>query len=184
MINIDDIQYLIKKENIETIFLDVDGVVMNSIECVCGILNERYNTNYHSIDILSWNFNEIKSDITSKEIEDIFNSQIFFDTVQLYDGVLDFIYMYRDKIILFSKGGCENLYKKGIYFGDIPLIGLPLKLSKGWLNMNYKGNALFIDDVTKNLVDSNAHCKILFKEFENGAEWNRNWNGLIMNSWK
>ena len=187
-INVNNIEQMIKDENISTIFLDVDGVVINSVKAMCQLLNDKYNTNCIPFDITSWNFNQIKADLTSQEIENLFNDKKFFDIVLFYDGVFDFIDRYKDKIIFLTKGGHENISNKNILFGNvglssIPIIGLPLIISKGWINMKRRGKSLFIDDCSQNLIDSNADIKILFKEFENDAEWNRNWDGLKMKNW-
>ena len=84
-----------------------------------------------------------------------------------------------------QKGNIRNLELKGCLFEECGLnkvkyIGLPLNKSKGCVDMT---NALFIDDCTKNLNETNAKVKILFREFENDAEWQLGWNGLEMKSW-
>lgn len=192
-INVNDIEQMIESENISTIFLDVDGVVIDSIGAIVRILNYKYGTKCKPSDITSWNFQNVKSDLTSKEIEDIFNDEYFFDKVMFYDGVLEFISKYNDKIIFLTKGGIENIRWKHELFnraevheiiGDIPLIGLPLNISKGWINMGYKGRSLFIDDCSQNLIDSNADIKIMMKEYDNDADWQRNWDGFIMKGWE
>jgi hypothetical protein len=188
-INVNDIEQMIETENISTIFLDVDGVVIDSVGAIVRILNGKYGTKCKSSDITSWNFNEIKSDLTSEEIEDIFNDEEFFNIVLFYDGVFNFIGKYRNKIIFLTKGNHENISHKNILFNsvglsDVPLIGLPLSISKGWINMRRKGKSLFIDDCSQNLIDSNADIKIMMKEHENDAEWQIGWNGLKMKGWE
>ena len=187
-IKVNDIDDLIKKESISTIFLDIDGVVLESVEAMCQLLNNKYRTTVKSVDIKSWNFNEIKSDLTSEEIENLFNDPRFFEIVRVYRGIGKFIDKYRDKIIFLTKGNIENISQKHelfrlSMFKNIPIIGLPLNISKGFINMRYKGQSLFIDDCSQNLIDSNADIKILFKEFDNDAEWQKNWNGMVINSW-
>jgi len=183
MITIEDIIKAIEYENIKYIFLDCDGVIIKSVKAMCELLNERYNKNINPVDILSWNFSEYGS-INSNEIESIFNDKKFFEIIEFYDGVVDFIKEYENKIICVTKGLDENIERKKLLFEkydiNIPIIGLPLNMSKDIINMN---GCLFIDDCVSNLNESNAMIKILFKEFDNDAEWQRNWNCLTMNAW-
>ena len=167
------------------LILDVDGVVIKSVDAMCQLLNEKYDTNASAIDVKSWNFREIKSDLTPEEIEELFSDERFFDIVEFYDGVLELINTYSDRIMFCSKGNCDNIKHKrklfnsfGLY--DIPLIGLPLEVSKSIINMQ---NCIFIDDCVKNLNESNAEIKILFREYDNGADWQIGWDGLEMNGW-
>jgi len=192
-INVNDTEQMIEDENISTIFLDVDGVVIDSVRAIVRILNRKYGTKCKSSDIISWNFSQVKSNLTDKEIEDIFNDDSFFDIVMFYDGVLDFIRRYKDKIIFLTKGGIENISGKHDLFndnevreiiGNIPLIGLPLNISKGYINMKYKGRSLFIDDCSQNLIDSNADIKILYREYNNNADWQQDWAGWEMKGWE
>ena len=188
-INVNDIEQMIKSENISTIFLDLDGVVIQSVKAMCELFNMIYDVHLEPIQITSWNFNEYKSDMTSDEVESLFENPKFFDLVKVYDGVLKFINRHRNKIIFLSKGTTLNGSRKREYFdelglADIPLIMLPLNVSKGYINMGYKGKSLFIDDCTQNLIDSNADVKILLKEYENNATWQLIWNGLKMKGWK
>ena len=187
-INVNDIEQMIESENISTIFLDVDGVVIDSVRAMCKLLNEKYNTNCKPIDITSWNFQNVKSDLTSEEIEDLFNNDEFFNIVLFYDKVFNFINKYRNKIIFLTKGNQRNILQKRNMFdryglNNIPLIGLPLNISKGYINMGYNGRSLFIDDCSQNLIDSNADVKIMMKEYD-GCEWQRNWDGFIMKGWE
>jgi len=189
-INVNDVEQMIEDENISTIFLDVDGVVIDSVRAMCQLLNEKYGTNCKPIDITSWNFQNIKSDLTSEEIEDLFSNNKFFDIVGFYQGVFKFIHKHHHKIIFLTKGNTENIANKRKLFdsiyglSNIPLIGLPLNISKGWINMNYKGRSLFIDDCSQNLIDSNADVEIMMKEYDNDTDWQRNWDGYIMKGWE
>ena len=188
-INVNNIEQMIRDEHISTIFLDLDGVVIQSVRAMCELFNMIYDVHLEPIQITSWNFNEYKSDMTADEVESLFENPKFFDLFKVYDGVLEFINRHRDKIVFLSKGTTLNGSRKREYFdalglADIPLIVLPLNVSKGYINMGYNGRSLFIDDCTQNLIDSNADVKILFMEYENNATWQLNWNGLKMNNWK
>lgn len=172
----------------DKIFVDVDGCLLDSVEAMVRLLNEKHGTNAKSSDIVSWNFCEVKSDLTTKDIEDLFNNPKFFEIVEFYDGAIEFLTKYRHKIILFSKGNCDNIKHKREFFdaygfSDITLIGFPLNISKGFLDMQYNGRSLFIDDCTTNLTDSNANLKVQFKPSDVQTEWSRDWNGMVIKNW-
>lgn len=71
-----DIYGFIKMNNIEKIYLDIDGVIFHSCQAVCDILNEMQGTGYKGSDIISWNFREICSDLSNRDIEKIFGSGV------------------------------------------------------------------------------------------------------------
>ena len=186
--NIDD---FIKKHNITHLFIDIDGVIFASCDSIIQILNERYGGNFDGSDVTSWNFQCCYPNMTSEEIEDTFNDPKFFDIVKPIDRALEFMNRYRDKIILVTKANIENYAHKRKWFddrnfADIPIIALPLNVSKGFINMdNIDEYSLFIDDSTQNLIDSNADFRVQFREFndQKEREWQKGWGGLVMYQW-
>lgn len=180
-------------EQIDKIFLDIDGVIFHSCQAMIDILNERYGGNFDGSDVTSWNFQCCYPNMTSKEIEDVFNDLKFFDIVKPIDGALEFMDRYRDKIILVTKASVENYAHKRKWFDDrgfkdIPMIALPLNVSKGFIDMQYTGlyhYSLFIDDSTNNLQETNADYDIMFKEYNDKKEreWQKGWDGLVMYQW-
>lgn len=164
------------------LFVDVDGVVWKSVDEICreigGIKGE---------EVRQWNFNGIMED---EEIEKLFSGKEFFENVEFQDGAKEFLNRYRNDIIMVTHCTMENLVgkrermnKEG--FKDIPIIGVPLGVSKGIINMK---NGIFIDDTTHNLFDSNAKIKIQFDEWNDGKkeerEWMKNWNGKVIHNWE
>src|SRR5574344_1388199 len=130
--NIDD---FIKKHNITHLFIDIDGVIFASCDAIIQILNERYGGHFQGSDVTSWDFQCCYPNMTSQEIEDTFNDPKFFDIVKPIDGALEFINRYRDKIILVTKANIENYAHKRKWFddrnfADMPIIALPLNVSK------------------------------------------------------
>ena len=186
--NIDD---FIKKHNITHLFIDIDGVIFASCDAIIQILNERHGGNFDGSDVTSWNFQCCYPNMTSEEIEDTFNNPKFFDIVKPIDGALEFMDRYRNKIILVTKANIENYAHKRKWFydrnfADIPMIALPLNVSKGFINMdNIDEYSLFIDDSTENLIDSNADFRVQFREFndQKEREWQKGWGGLVMYQW-
>lgn len=188
---IKDIDSFITDMEIDKIFLDIDGVIFHSCQAMIDILNERYDGNFDGSDVTSWNFQCCYRGMTSEEIESIFNNGLFFKIVKPIDGALEFMDRYRDKIILVTKANIENYALKRKWFDDrgfkdIPMIALPLNVSKGFINMdNINEYSLFIDDSTQNLIDCNADYKVQMREYcdDKEREWQKSWNGLVMYQW-
>ena len=189
---IKDIDSFITDKEIDKIFIDIDGVIFHSCQAMIDILNERYGGNFDGSDVTSWNFQCCYPNMTSEEIEDTFNDPKFFDIVKPIDGALKFMDRYRDKIILVTKANFENYAHKRKWFDDrgfnIPMIALPLNVSKSLVNMNSIDEySLFIDDNTQNLIDSNSDFKVQFREYQSNndkREWVKDWDGMVLYKWK
>ena len=170
------------------IYLDVDGVIWHSCQAVCDVINKRYNTNVNGNEILSWNFKELKNDLTDEDVENIFGDYYFFKCINWINGAFDFILNHKNDITIVTKGTFLNLSRKIDIFKelnlDIVMCGLPLNSSKGEINME---GGLLIDDCTSNLNESNATHKIQFLEYNdnnnNIREWTKDWKGLKMYHW-
>lgn len=186
--NVINIHKFIKKNNPNRIYLDVDGVIWHSCQAVCDVINKRFGTNVQGNEILSWNFKELKNDLTDEDIEFIFSDAYFFKCVRWINGAFDFIQTYKDKITIVTKGTPLNISRKIDAFNDIGIdiiiCGLSINNSKGDINME---GGLLIDDCTNNLIESNATHKIQFLEYKDNKndirEWTKDWNGLKMYKW-
>ena len=193
-----DIDQFIVDNNISTIFCDIDGVLWHSCQAIIDILNEKYGGNFTGSDVTSWNVNCCYPEMTSEEVEEVFNNPKFFEIVKPVEGALEFLDRYRDKIILVTKASVENYVHKRKWFDDrgfkdIPMIALPLNISKEYVNMDSIDKfSLFIDDSTQNLIDSNADYKVQFREYNDNKkrEWQKgSWNyfsslkDLVMYQW-
>ena len=184
---INSIETFINYYNINKIYLDVDGVLIHSCQAICDILNKNKGTNFTGDQILSWNFKEICPDLTDTDIELLFADKRFFEYVKWIDGAKNFIKRHEKDTIIVTKGTWENIQNKiDILFKDfnIQIIGIPLSRSKREIDMS---NGLFVDDCTKNLVESNAKYKIQFCEYNDNLneyrEWIKGWNGYKMFKW-
>ena len=186
---ISNIEKFIKDNNINKIYLDVDGVLIHSCQTICDIYNEDNNTHFLGKHILSWNFKEICPNLTDTDIEFLFADDRFFKYVQWIDGAREFINRHKDNITIVTKGTYRNILRKILFFdyynvkvNDIK--GLPLDKSKSEIDMS---NGIFIDDCTKNLVESNAKYKVQFCEYDDGLneqrEWIKGFDGLKMYKW-
>ena len=186
--NVINIHKFIKKNNPKRIYLDVDGVIWHSCQAVCDVINKRFGTNVQGNEILSWNFKELKNDLTDEDIEFIFSDAYFFKCVRWINGAFDFIQTYKDKITIVTKGTPLNISRKIDTFNDIGIdiiiCGLSINNSKGDINME---GGLIIDDCTSNLIESNATHKIQFLEYKDNKndirEWTKDWKGLKMYKW-
>lgn len=170
-------------------YIDFDEVLTNSIESVLVTLNRRYNTCYKPQDVYEWNFTNIYQNMTDQEIEDIFDSEEFFENLTWKKDAKDFLQEAYDKypnnISIVTKGNKINLIRKQKWlkeqgFDNINFIGLSLGQSKGEVDMS---DGVLLDDNQENLEESNAKWKILFENYPNKS-WNKDWTGLRAKSFK
>lgn len=195
-ITVNDIENLIKEGKIKHVFLDVDECVTDSITSVLLQLNRRFNTNFKTSDVTTWDMTNCFPNIKSIEIEEIFDSKEFFNNLKFKDGAYSFVKQHRNIITFLSKGNALNLARKQrwltTFFPDVEFIGIEgTEPDKSSVNMGY-GDA-HIDDNQRNLMSTTAEYKILFDNVPN-AEWNKDWeymcrtfsnkDKLIMNSWR
>lgn len=181
---------LLEKQSIEkqpyrqSIFWDVDDVVLNTSRTITYILNREYNIPENNAikyfkDIKDWGFRSIYKDLTDEQLFDIFESSQFWENVRISE---EFLKIIHDKKILngynhyfVTKGTSKNLQQKetflqkqlGKYFDYFEFIGLGRKEPKNQVDMSYR---IQIDDNIKNL-NTNAQLKILLT---NGIETNFN----------
>lgn len=189
---INNIEEFIKQNNITKIYLDVDGVLFQSCQACAEIINEIQGTDFTGQDITDWSFKSICPTITHEDVDEIFCSDSFFQRVQWVEGAIDFLNRYRQNIIIVTHSNPHNFELKRLFFdvygfNDIPIMGIPLELSKSIINMRCfdYGKSLFIDDSTYNLWESNADYKIQFREYNDNKirTWQKDWSGDIMYKW-
>jgi 5'(3')-deoxyribonucleotidase len=168
------------------VYLDCDGVLTASNEAMCILLNKKYNKSHKGCEVLDWNYTNLYP-TCANEIEALFETTEMFRHLKLIKGAKNFLAKYRKKIIIVTKGGVNNyIYKRQLFdnegFVDIPIIRLPLDISKSVINMD---GGLFIDDCTCNLNESNATYKLMFMEYNDGneREWQLGWDGERIYEW-
>lgn len=180
-----------------TVFLDADDTVLESSKAVIQIINQRYAIDPPKTisDLKEWNYTCIYPGMTQEEVEEIYKSQEFFDTIQVNPEFLTVYETYHCdfNFVIVTKGTKENLDRKeaffirhfpkmrfiGIEFGDENNSGF----DKSCVDMSM---GIQIDDRVDALESTNAGCKILLK---NGMEleWNTPEPGnefYIVNRWK
>ena len=166
------------------IYLDIDGVIFDTVQTCLNILNKRYNTNFKKEQVKDYGFKDCFPNIERKEIDDLFLSKAFFDNLILIKDANYFLNKYKNRIILFTKGEDKNIklkrkYFDSIGFSNIKIIGVPLDKSKG--DYDLSNSLLFCDDVALNLSESNAPMKILLQEVEK-TKWSYGYNAYTISS--
>lgn len=166
----------------KTIFCDMDCTLFNTIAAIVFLYDEdfKYYSDYekvHWIDVKSWDFAELKV-ATKEQINTYFNTQRFFDTVEMYANakeVLDELSK-EYNIVFVSHGFSPNLRAKEVWikehFPYAKFIGVNLKEHKDKSCVDMNGG-IFIDDRADNLKSSNAEVKVCFGD---DYKWNEDFN--------
>lgn len=168
-------------------YLDFDGCLTHSLEAMVRLLNDKYNMNVQPQEITSWNFAD-KFPINQRELEELFADTRFYSILEFIEGAVAFLKAHKYESIIITKGDLLNgLHKRFTLdmndLEDIPMIILPLNVSKSMIDMS---GGIFVDDSVVNLRESNARVKILFMEYVDNVdrEWQRGWNGFRVSDWE
>lgn len=173
--------------NKQTVFLDVDDVILRSSDAMIELLNEKYRRplgledRTHD-DLKDWGYYSIYNGPERKEnpnlVEKLFDSDCFWNIVKFHSGFEKLCENSRIingyNWIFVTKGNDRNLEhkekflfnnpKSPIYFRNhgskFSYYGLQLKECKSWVDMK---NGIQVDDRLDNLQVTNASVKILMK---------------------
>lgn len=168
----------------KTLYLDVDEVVLNSIQAMCEMLNKLFDKDLTEKDIHTWNFEEY-GDIGSDFIEAMFDLPLFFEVVRFNPSIFPLLtkaIYHGYKVVFVTKGGERNRKMKEQFIHDYlggfldyeyEFIGMDINTSKNTVDMS---DGVFIDDNENNLFESNAKRKILCVNNPN-SNWNSKWDG-------
>lgn len=172
------------------IYIDFDDTITNSIQALLAISNKRYGTNYKVEDVGNWDFKDIYPDIPLKEIVSIYDTDEFYNLLNIKRDALFVLRRFakRNKIFIVTKVNKISMVQKFQWikehiqnFGiDVELIGIPLNKSKGIIDMS---DGIMIDDNAKFLNETNAKYKILFKNSRKFDEL-QEWSGMSATSWQ
>lgn len=173
----------------DTLYIDFDGVVVNSTKSIVDIYNEdfQYYKNFDYVnwwEVNSWNFEECKCASTGY-INTYFNQKRFFDRLEFMpwakETILMLQEMYRIKFI--TLGYRPNLIAKQEWlfnhFPEIEMVGINMKKHGDKAHINMK-NGLLLDDSYRNLITSNAKENICFGDI---YSWNQEWDGKRLLNW-
>lgn len=176
----------------KTIYLDFDGVVVDTKKAFVDYYNNHYNDHpeYAFADHTKcnmWNYYDI-CPLAANDVESIFGEKEVFDRLEFFEDAEKFIKKLNKKfnIIIVSLGTYDNIHHKSKWIKDnMPFIHESVLLAKGTGEMMDKSvvnmiDGIFIDDVSKNLFSTNARLKINY-----GPEykWNEDWSGLRIDGW-
>ena len=152
------------------IFLDCDDTILESSKCVINILNKKYNLHKTIEDLKDFNYRSIYGQINREEVFDIFESEEFWENVEINELFKENIEALKDdfEIVFVSCGTDKNLDKKSQYlkkYFDFEFIGKRISVEKVDLKKDYidMNNAIQIDDNPKSLKDTNAAIKIFLQ---------------------
>lgn len=172
-----------------TVYIDFDNTMVESNKKVIEILNKRYSLDKTEEDLVDYGYNSI-APITEKEKLEIFESDEFFDKLELKKGFMEFFNRNKKRInfVVATKGTPVNLEKKEKWLRKniskkIKFIGIVNEgFSKKQVDMN---GAIQIDDFITAL-DTNAGLKILYKD-NHSFEWQTNYINtdiMVVNTWE
>lgn len=167
------------------IFVDFDETIAMSAKRMVEIYNEEFNTNENHVNIKKYDFLDTfpiiyqnGDEYARKKIDQWFNSKEFFDKLELYphskkilNGLSE-----TNNIILVSKSPKYGMkIKKDFINKNLPFIKhcilIEPHISKSSIDMK---NGIIIDDLPKNLNESNAKYKICFIGFS-VTDYNKEW---------
>lgn len=174
------------------LFLDFDDTIANSSEIIIKILNKKYNINPPKTlnNLKDYGYRSIVRGLSNQDVINLFESDDFWNQVQLNEDFLDFAQATDKYDLCFVTYGTKtNLEKKREYLSNHFLIpfdwcGIDMSESKAKVYM-HKG--IQIDNVFQNLVNTDASLKILIKN-DMDVSWNKQTDILdnlyIVNNWK
>ena len=169
----------------QTIFWDLDDVVFNSTEVVIDIINKNFREPNHITpksvqDFKDWGYKSIYAPLTQDQLHEIFKSQQFWDSIQVKQGFLNLaksgVLSHYNNVIVTA--GVDETFKKkktllqrtlednnlsyDKIFSDFFGITDIHNFDKSVVDMR---EGIQIDDAYFNLIDTNARCKILLKNY-------------------
>lgn len=176
-------------KNIDTIYLDFDGVIVDTIACITSLYNEDFSRykNYVPVnwwEVNTWDFKEC-SCASREYINTYFNQPRFFERLQFMPGAKGTLYKLKEKyeVKIVTHGFSPNLRLKDEWckkhLPGIDVIGVNLKKysDKSCVDMS---NGFFMDDNSKNVLTCNAKDKAIFGDV---YSWNVDWIGRRLCNW-
>lgn len=173
------------------VLLDVDGLILNTLQVMCDYYNKFYGYKINNIvipdTIKTWNATESLIGYTSDDIEELFKTDFFWEEVEQYDGIYKVLEeLHETELFDFSFcsiGSSFNIANKTKYlYKHFPFIKNQIMIVKNGgasagKQMVDMSDAVMVDDNMHNLT--HARYTILAK-FDGDKEWNKGWNGSIV----
>ena len=171
------------------IFVDFDDTIVDSVENVIRIANNRYGQKVTINDIIQWSFDGVYDGVDSQDIVNIFYEDDFFKTLKLKDHALITLSKLsaRNEIIIATKTTRDGLIKKYKWIKEnlkhvckhIDLMGFNLEQTKYIPSME---ESIMIDDNVQFLEESRAKYQIFYNNHRPFDE-TQQWNGLEVDNW-
>lgn len=171
------------------IFVDFDDTIVDSVENVIRIANNRYGQKVTINDIIQWSFDGVYDGVDSQDIVNIFYEDDFFKTLKLKDHALITLSKLsaRNEIIIATKTTRDGLIKKYKWIKEnlkhvckhIDLMGFNLEQTKYIPSME---ESIMIDDNVQFLEESKAKYQIFYNNHRPFDE-TQQWDGLEVDNW-
>jgi 5'(3')-deoxyribonucleotidase len=170
------------------IFMDFDGVIVNSRKAYCDTYSQLY-ANCENYTHPNWKCVEEwdLSKMCPLSKEDLFGHDLFFYDLEFMNGAKLKIESLSSKfdIIICTIGTYDNVSKKSQWIKHkLPVIKKTIFINNGSNHMDKSiidmRNSIIVDDVSNNLHKSNAEVKICFGEV---FKWNEDWEGTRCYTW-
>lgn len=172
------------------LFVDVDGVIIDSVSAICKTYNYLYQhyADFVAADptkVKTWNMKEIIPLCTN--VENLFSSNLFFEYAELMPNAKEVLLSLSDKydIHIISIGTPLNIAQKALYLREkLPFIKNMIFISNDGCVMNkdkiVMDNGIMIDDNQDNLTNPTCSLPIVFgKKYE----WNEKFQGIRCLDW-
>lgn len=165
------------------IYIDTDGVKLDSIGGILKAKSIIDGIDYTKNTVKTWNFHDAIPNITERDVENLFASDLFWREVKFIEGAKEFINDYFDRIVVVSIGDARNQLRKiaflNKHFPNIAMLPVVTKVNKdkiiGKHLIRMTENDCFIEDSASNLNTNFAGLNILFNDKGDfDCEWNKN----------
>lgn len=165
------------------IYMDIDGVKLDSIGGILRAKSIIDGVDYTKNTVKTWNFQDAIPNITERDVENLFASDLFWREVKFIEGAIEFVNDYKDRIVDISIGDYRNQLKKieflNKHFPNIAMLPVVTKVNKdkiiGKHLIRMTENDIFIEDSASNLNTNFAGLNILFNDKGDfDCEWNKN----------
>lgn len=172
------------------IYLDFDGVVVNTIKAVVDTYNDdfRFYNNFKKVhweDVFHWDFRELKY-ADREYINFLFTQPRFFKRLEFMDNAKEVLNKLKEKyeIVIVSMGITPNLrakknwIKKNMPYAKFVGVNYSKYYSKDHIDMS--DGILFLDDNASNLLNVNAQNVVVFGDV---YPWNETWEDERCFNW-
>lgn len=173
------------------LFVDCDGVIIDSISSICNTYNTlyKYNSNFKPAipeNTKTWSMKEVIPLCDS--VEELFDSHLFFEYVQFMHNAKEVLLELSERynIHIISIGTLLNVSQKAIWIKEnLPFIKNVILISKDGGKMGkdkiVMDGGIVLDDHQENLTNPTCSLPIAFGKV---FEWNSSFQGVRCSNWE